>query len=198
MSNLVIPAAAALVGYAIGGPTGGSIGWTLGSAASAKDTVIEQPKVGDLRVQTSQYGIAIPYVIGTQRVAGNIIWAADKTEYQIKNKTGKGGGGGTVTISTGYKQSMLIAICKGPILGVSRVWADDKLIIDSRDTEKPLIGQLYLGTMTQEADPTYQSHVGVDNAPAYRGLAYFSLTDFDLGITARVPQFSFEVVGGVL
>lgn len=197
MSNLVIPAAAALVGYTFFGPTGGSIGWALGSSLSAQDTTIEQPKVGDLRVQTSQYGIAIPYVIGTQRVAGNVIWAAEKTEYQTKNRTGKGGGGGTVTITTGYKQSMLIAICKGPILGVSRVWADDKLIIDARNEAKPLIGQLYVGDMTQTPDPTYQSHVG-DDAPAYRGLAYISLTDFDLGVSARVPNFSFEVVGATL
>ena len=197
MSNLVIPAVGALIGGYFGGPTGASIGWALGSAASAKDTVIEQPKVGDLRIQTSQYGTAIPFVIGTQRLSGNIIWAANKTEYTTETKAGKGGGGGTVTVSTGYKQSMLIAICKGPILGVRKVWADGKLIIDCTSGSKPLIGQLYLGDDSQMPDPTYASHVGAD-APAYRGVAYFSLTDFDLGITGRVPQFSFEVVGGTI
>lgn len=196
MANLIIPAVGALVGSYFG-PTGAAIGWALGSASQAKNTSIEQPKVGDLRIQTSSYGTAIPFVIGKQRLAGNIIWAAPKTEYKSEAKVSAGKNSTTTTTSTGYKQSMLIAICKGPILGVSRVWADGTLIIDSRDTAKPLIGQLYIGDETQNPDPTYASHVGAD-APAYRGLAYFSLTDFDLGTSGRVPQFSFEVVGGNL
>ena len=194
MSNLIIPAVGAIVGGYIGGPTGASIGWALGSAASAKEQKIEQPKVGDLRIQTSSYGTAIPVVIGTQRLSGNIIWAANKTEYTTETRSGKGGGGGTVTVTTGYKQSMLIAICKGPIRGIRKVWADGKLIVAPG---RPSIGRLYLGTDDQLADPTYQSAVGAD-APAYRGIAYYSLTDFDLGISGRVPQFSFEVVGGKL
>lgn len=198
MANLVIPAVGALVGSYFG-PTGASIGWALGSALSAKDQTIEQPKVGDLRIQTSSYGTTIPYVIGSQRLAGNIIWAGPKQEYTTKHKssTGKGGGSSTVSVITGYKQSMLIAICKGPILGVRKVWSDGQLIIDCTSGSKPLIGQLYLGNDSQNLDPTYQSYVGSD-APAYRGIAYISLTDFDLGQSGRVPQFSFEVVGGEL
>lgn len=190
MSNLILPAAGAVIGGFMGGPTGAQIGWMLGSVAHASQQEIMQPKVGDLRIQTSQYGSVIPFVIGKQRISGNIIWADTKKEYQKKHRAGKGG---PTTISTGYTQSMLIALCKGPIVGVSRVWADGKLIIDSRDSAKPLIGQLYLGNDSQTADPTYQSVVGAD-APAYRGMAYISLTNFDLGLSGRVPQFSFEVV----
>lgn len=196
MANLIIPAVGAFVGSYFR-PTGAAIGWALGSSLQAKETSIEQPKVGDLRIQTSSYGTAIPIIIGKQRLAGNIIWAAPKTEYKSEAKVNAGKNSTTVTTSTGYKQSMLIAICKGPILGVSRVWADGTLIIDSRDAAKPLIGQLYVGNESQLQDPTYVSYVGAD-APAYRGLAYFSLTDFDLGTSGRVPQFSFEVVGGTL
>ena len=78
MANLVISAAGAAVGYFIGGPTGASIGWTLGSALGPRDKsgqVMSTPTVGDLRVQTSQYGVGIPVVVGKQRVAGNIFWA---------------------------------------------------------------------------------------------------------------------------
>ena len=199
MANLIIPGAAAAAGYLIGGPTGAQIGWMLGSALSASKQEIEQPKVGDLRVQTSQYGVPIPFIVGKQRVAGNIIWSDNKKEYSTEeSQGGKGGilGGGdqATIVTTGYTINMLIALCQGPILGVSRVWADGKLIIDSRSASKPLIGQLYLGNMSQTPDPTYESVVGAGNAPAYRGLAYFSLTNFDLGVTGRIPQFSFEVV----
>ena len=191
MANLVIPAAGAMVGSFFG-PYGAQIGWMLGSAFQTSKQEIQQAKLGDLLIQTSQYGVAIPFIVGKQRIAGNIIWAAPKKEYQKKHRAGKGG---PTTVSTGYTQSMLIALCKGPILGVSRVWADGTLIIDARDSTKPLIGQLYTGTEDQYPDPTYQSAVGAD-APAYRGLAYIALTDYDLGIQGRVPQFSFEVVKG--
>lgn len=192
MANLVIPAGAALVGYTFFGPTGAQIGWMLGSASQSSQQEIQQGTVGDLRVQTSAYGSAIPLIIGRQRVSGNIIWAADKKTYEKKHKSGKGG---PTTVTTGYTISCLIAISKGPILGISRVWADGNCIIDARNGAKPLIGQLYTGTADQMPDPTYQSHVGAD-APAYRGLAYIALTDFDLGVSGRLPQFNFEVVSG--
>ena len=192
MANLVIPAGAALVGYTFFGPTGAQIGWMLGSAYQGSQQEIQQGTVGDLRVQTSAYGGAIPLIIGRQRVSGNIIWAADKKTYEKKHKSGKGG---PPTVTTGYTISCLIAISKGPILGISRVWADGNCIIDARSGSKPLIGQLYTGTADQMPDPTYQSHVGAD-APAYRGMAYIALTDFDLGVSGRLPQFNFEVVSG--
>lgn len=196
MSNALVPLGTAVVGYFIGGPTGAQIGWMIGSAYQSSQQEIVQPSVGDLRIQTSQYGVPIPIIVGRQRVAGNIIWASEKSTYEIKQKTGKGGG--PTTVSTGYRISMLISLCKGPILGVSRVWADGKLIVDARTSGSNLPGELYLGNMSQNPDPTYQSHVGAD-APAYRGLAYMSLTDYDLGVSGRVPQFSFEVVkGGVI
>ena len=194
MANLVIPAASALAGYVFFGPTGAQIGWMLGSAYQTSQQEIKQGTVGDLRVNTSGYGTAIPIIFGRDRVAGNIIWTAGNKPYDIKTKSGKGG---PTTVTTGYKVSCLIAICQGPILGVSRVWANNELIIDARNGAKPLIGQLYTGTDTQTPDPTYQSHVGAD-APAYRGLAYISLTDFDLGVSGAMPQFSFEVVRGQL
>jgi hypothetical protein len=193
MANLIIPAAGALVGYAVGGPTGAQLGWVVGSAVATGRQEIRQGTIGDLRVQTAEYGVAIPYVVGRQRVSGNIIWAAEKKTYDIKTKTGKGG---PTTVSTGYTVSLLVAICAGPILGVSRVWANGDLIVDARTEAKPLPGQLYLGSLTQTADPTYQSAVGAANAPAYRGLAYMALTDFDLGASGVIPQFSFEVVRG--
>lgn len=203
MANLVISAAGAAVGYMIGGPTGASIGWMLGSALGPKpDTKMEPPSVGDLRVQTSQYGVGIPVCVGLQRVSGNIFWATDKTAHQQETKTGggKGGGGGSVTtVTTTYTTNLAIGICKGPILGIRRVWADGKLIIDATNEAKPLIGNLYTGSNTQLPDATMESHLGAGNVPAYRGLAYIVLTDFDLGQTGRIPMFSFEVIkeGGI-
>lgn len=203
MANLVISAAGAAVGYLVGGPTGASIGWTIGSALSAKDpqTAMSAPSVGDLKVQTSQYGVTIPVCVGLQRVSGNIFWATDKTAHTVKTKTNEGGkggltgGGGSVSmVSTTYSVNLAIGICKGPILGIRRVWADGKLIIDASTTANPLIGTLYVGDNTQLPDATMESHLGSGNVPAYRGLAYIVLSNYDLGVTGRIPMFSFEVI----
>ena len=192
MANLVISGIGAAVGGFYGGSTGAQIGWLLGSYIAGNDSSnIPQPKVADLRVQTAAYGGPIPVVFGKQRVAGNIIWAANKTTYTEK-KAGKGGSGGAAD-AIGYKVDMAIALCKGEIAGISRVWADGKLIVDAASDSKTLVGQLYTGSNTQNPDPTMESALGAGNVPAYRGLAYIVLNDYDLGVAGRIPVFSFEV-----
>jgi hypothetical protein len=165
----------------------------LGSAMGNNNEDIKQPQIGDLRTQTSQYGQTIPVVLGKQRVTGNIIWTTEKVPYEIRQPSG-GKGGGPDTVTTGYKISMAIILCQGPIDGISRVWADGKLIVDSSTTVKPLVGTVYVGDNIQGPDPTMESHLGAGNVPGYRGLAYTVLTDFDLGQAGRVPILSFEVL----
>ena len=190
MAQLAVPLAGAGLGFWIGGPVGAAIGWSLGAYATAEEPVIELP---DLRVQTSQYGTGLPFIAGKQRLSGNIIWSADKTTYTV-DEGGKGGPPGSN--QTGYKISIAIAICQGPILGISRVWEQGEIKADV-DNQPKLPGKLYLGSDTQTADPTIEAIEGVGNVPAYRGIAYMVLTDFDLGVSGAIPQFSFEVVKDV-
>lgn len=196
MSNLVISGVGAAIGYVVGGPTGAQIGWMIGSYLSADQNKPGQGTIADLRVQTASYGTNIPLVVGMQRVSGNIIWAANKVPYDIKSSSGKGG---SPVVGTGYKVSLAIALCKGPILGVRRVWQNGKVIVDASVDANALPGTLYLGDNTQNPDPTMQSALGAANVPAYRGLAYIVLNNFDLGQAGTIPQFSFEVVksGGI-
>ena len=198
MANLVISGVGAAAGYFIGGPTGAQLGWMLGSYLSADQAEPGQPTYGDLRVQTASYGTNIPVAVGVQRVAGNVIWASDKVPYETRSGGG-GKGGGPETVTVGYKVNMAIALCKGPILGIRRVWGDGQILVDATVDANPLIGTLYLGGNTQLPDPTMQSALGAGNVPAYRGLAYIVLSGFDLGVSGRIPMFSFEVIeqGGV-
>jgi hypothetical protein len=193
MANLVVPAASAGIGYLVAGSSGAQIGWMLGSAYQASNQIIKQPNTLSVIDQTAQYGNPIQFVVGKQRVAGNIIWASPKRKYDIKTKTGKGGG--PTTVSTGYKQDFAILICKGPITGITRVWANNLLIIDGRTTPANLIGNLYTGGSSQTPDPVMEAAEGVGNVPAYRDLAYIVCQDFDLGVSGAIPSFSFEVLG---
>ena len=272
MSNVLIPLGTAGLGYMIGGPIGGQIGWMIGSVYAASKQKITQPAAGDLLIQTASYGTPIPYVVGQQRIAGNIVWSSPKRTYTISTSNK----GQPTVNATGYKIDLLILICKGPIVGIRRVWANNNLIIDgsaltlgtitggsgyvsgtyptvpltggtgsgayasvvvtsgavtsvtmtfngygytsgdvlSADavnlggsgsgfqvpitaaaTAKPSLGTLYLGDNVQTADPTYEAAVGTGNAPAYRGCAYYSVKDLNLGTSGFIPQFSFEVLG---
>jgi len=192
MSNLVIPTAGAAIGFFLGGGTGAAIGWGIGSNYQAGKNAIEPDTLGDLRIQTSAYGTEIPVVTGKQRLAGNIIWATDKTPHE--EKQGGKGSGPESTITT-YTISMAIAICKGPILGITRVWEDGKLTADATGTQTKLPGTLYLGSDTQLVDPVMDA-AEVGGVPAYRGISYMVFEDFNLGADGRVPMFSFEVVTG--
>ena len=194
MARLAIPAGSAALGYFVGGATGAQVGWMLGSALSQDDADVSQPKIGDLRIQTSAYGITIPLISGKQRMSGNVIWSTDKVAHTVSQDGGGKGFNATPqnTVTT-YSISMAILICGGPVNGISRVWADGVLVSDYNSTRNKLPGKIYLGTDAQTPDPTITAKEGAGNVPAYRGIAYLVLTDYNLGAAGRVPNFSFEV-----
>ena len=76
MAQLVIAAAGAAIGFAIGGPTGAQIGFTLGSAIGAPTQKTKGPRLEDLKVSGTEYGQTIPYCEGVVRTAGQIVWAS--------------------------------------------------------------------------------------------------------------------------
>jgi len=200
MTQLVIPAIGGLMGTYFG-PVGSAIGWAIGSALTAQDQNIDvtnTQQIGDLRVQTSEYGITVPSIVGKQRVAGNVIWSEEKVPHTHTSEQEQGGKGGSTTTTTTsittYTVSMAILLCKGPILGIDKIWADGQLIIDSTAEAKPLIGTVYVGSNSQTPDPYMLGKIGAGSVPAYRGMAYIVLKDFDLGITGRIPNFTFRVL----
>lgn len=162
------------------------IGYLIGSYYANKDredNKTDDPK--DLRVQTSGYGKSIPRIVGKQRLAGNIIWSQPLKEYKWDDNV------------TGYKLTCAIALCEGPVLGWNRIWIDDELKVDCTDgTARKGVGKFYLGNYTQTADPTMESYEGAGNVPAYRGICYVVLNEFDLGPSDRIPKFEFQVLKG--
>src|SRR3990167_6049126 len=165
------------------------------------------PRLGDLKIQTSTYGSAIPRAYGTVRLAGNVIWGPPIVETATTTSTtsgGKGGGGGATQTQTTYSYSadFAVAICEGPIIGISRIWANGKLIHNLSATAS--IGSVlasdrdfsvYTGSETQTADPTMEAAEGAGNVPGYRGTAYVVFNDMALGeFGNRIPNIEFEVV----
>src|SRR3990167_2627441 len=218
MAALLLGVAGAAAGGVIGGTflgmSAASIGWMAGLAAHSllfpTSTDLPPafgPRLGDLKIQTSTYGSAIPRAYGTVRLAGNVIWAPPIVETATTTTTtsgGRGGGGGATQTQTTYSYSadFAIAICEGPIIGISRIWANGKLIHNLSATAS--IGSVlasdrdftvYLGSETQTADPTMEAAEGAGNVPGYRGTAYVVFNDMALGeFGNRIPNIEFEVV----
>jgi sugar lactone lactonase YvrE len=201
-------------GNPLGAAWGFSIGMSIGGAAFPTDLgTVNGPRLNDLQVQSSTVGAPIPLVYGTYAIAGNVIWSSGIIEKVSKKKQG-GKGGPTQTVKTySYSVNCAVGICEGPITGVRRVWADAKLIFDARpqfpdETNADYIARqfangkfldsatLYGGTEDQEPDPTIESYEGVGEVSAYRGLAYYVFSNFQLeDYGNRVPSFRFEVDG---
>ncbi len=196
MANVVLSA----VGRVIGGPYGAMIGAAIGTVA---DNYIfnarvrrEGPRLQDLSVQSSAYGLPVALVYGRTRVAGNVIWSTGLKEQRTEDKQGGGKGGSVTTVNYIYSASFAVAVSARPIRSVGRVWADGKLI---RGTAGQLtVGgrmRVYTGHEAQLPDPLIEAAQGVGQTPAYRGLAYVVFEDMALADFAnRIPLLTFEVV----
>jgi hypothetical protein len=196
-------------GAAIGGPIGAAVGGAIGNAVGwwlfPEQITAEGPRLSELTVQASTYGVTVPVVYGQWRLTGNIIWAADIRETRQERDAGGKGGPQQTQVSYTYDASFAVGLCEGPIAGVLRIWADSRLVYDvsaTADAEAVAasinVGDVitvYTGTQTQMPDPTIEAALGVGNVPAYRGLAYVVFRDLALGDYGnRIPNLSFEVV----
>lgn len=223
MAQLAIGLAGAGIGFFLGGPAGAAIGWSLGAgvggylfAPSGPD--IEGPRLSDLRAQSSTYGSPIPEVLGTDRVAGIVLWMPKLIEVKETDEVGgKGGGGGQEVTSYAYFANAAIGIARGEVGAIGRVWADGKVIYDAREendgpttaagyagiggagsiTKGSSAARLYYGTEGQEPDPLIEAAVGVGNTPGYLDWCYLVLERFPLkDYGNRLPSFTFEVMTG--
>lgn len=221
MGQLITTVVGGVVGFLIGGPMGAAIGMSLGGMVGATlfGPTIKGPRLNDLKVTSSTYGIAIPEIYGTTRVSGNLIWTTGIKETKHTRRAGKGGP--KVTTYT-YDATFAVGLCKGPITSILRVWADSKLIYDrsnnstrnplpvvnngitgptflsfianKKDKKKNLMMRVYRGTEDQLPDSLMEADKGAGNVSAHRGLAYvvferMQLADFG----NRIPQLTFEI-----
>lgn len=190
MATLVL----STVGSALGGPVGGAIGSLLGQ------TIDQQllgpgprhgPRLGDLSVQTSSYGTAIPKLFGRMRVAGSVIWATDLQESSV-TQAAKGDPG---SVAYSYSVSLAVALSSRPIIAIKRIWADGKLIRDAAGEFSVSTAFRYTtGSEDAEPDALISSIEGIATTPAYRGTALAIFEHLELAeFGNRIPFLTFEV-----
>src|SRR3954468_804611 len=84
-------------------------------------------EISGFRVQSSVYGLPVPVVYGTARIAGNLIDFVPGKAIPVKPQTSKW----APSVVTGYTylNSLALALCEGTIAGIGNAWAD-------KDTKK--------------------------------------------------------------
>jgi len=166
------------------------MGGILGGGSNAK----QQRAVGSLQFQTSQAGGVIPLIYGTTKVSPNLLDYDDFTATASKQGGGKGKGGGGGKGGGQqymYSASFIMGLCQGPIAGLGLAWWDKNI---GTTTGLPSISSINLGGDGQTIDP-YWSGAHPAKALGYSGTAHIVFANYQLGNTATLPNFNFEVIG---
>ena len=191
----------ATAGGALGGSVLGPIGRFLGTEAgmflgSKLDNALfglnrsvstaHSSKLRELNIQTVTYGKVIPLIYGNAKIAGNIIWAMPLKEVNEKATANIGRFRENETKYVTYA-TFAVAICKGVATELINIYANDHPV-DKFSTKY----RFYRGTEDQEPDPLISNIEGV--TPAYRGLVYIVIEDFQLSKYGnKIPNFTFEI-----
>ncbi|MCC6926108.1 phage tail protein [Novosphingobium sp.] len=192
MATIILSA----VGSIFGGPIGGTIGAIIGREIDYmifKPPAQEGPRLTELKITSSSYGMPVARQFGRMRAPGQIIWSTDLVEHKDKQSSGKHG---PSVITYTYSASFAVALSSRPIRSVGRIWADGKLLRGaSGDLKVGGTFRLHTGEGDQPQDALIAAAEGASRCPAYRGLAYAVFEDLQLSEYGnRIPTLSFEVI----
>lgn len=148
-------------------------------------------KILGIQLNSATYGVVVPLVLGTSRIAGNIIdyydfKAIPHTETQ---RTGKGGHTTIKNTSYTYEAAVLIGLAEGPSGGIGKIWVNG----EKAGGLSSLNLTLFSGTYGQ-ASWSYTQSKHPEKALPYSGLAYVAGV-IDLGESGTPPVFNFEYKG---
>jgi len=145
--------------------------------------------LNSIPVNSSRYGQPVSLVYGMQRIPLTLLWyGAFTATAQSTSSGGKGGGGRTIS-GYNYTASCVLGLCEGPISAVNQVWKDKG--ITTLANEDLL---LFYGTGGQSPWAYLTSNFPGQAVP-YDHTAYIGAQNMNLGSSASIPNFTFEVQG---
>ena len=103
----------------VGGWLAGGV--VIGGLLGGRHSSIRANKVSEFSVSTAKYGEVVPEILGTTRIAGNVLYYDDFKAHKHKQH-GKGGFGGGGTKYYTYTVAAIIGLCEGEINGIKQIW----------------------------------------------------------------------------
>ena len=206
----------AIIGYVIGGPYGAFVGFSIGAGiGSYIDPFIPDvpqpgaPDKAELNFNKNEYGAVIPEVLGTTKIAGNILENYLNSVKELTETQEIGGKGGKeyVTYTTGYEyyEYWILGICVGPIDSLLAIYKDDILLFEG---ELENDGSASV-SFNIEGFGTISFYWGNDNSDfhggggasdgrgehpmAYRNMCHAHMRKCYLGKYNRIPTLEFVV-----
>lgn len=161
-----------------------------GIFGGGKSISTETERIGQMQIQTSAYGTAMPILYGTGRVVAKVLDYDDFTAipHTTTQQSGKGGGGSTISQTTyTYTAMVILALTEGPIVAVNQVWRDKEIGSASGYGFTILTG-------TRPQTPwSYLTSKHPTKAAGYAGFAMACTAAADLGSSGTLKNHSFEV-----
>ena len=160
-----------------------------------QNIVTRADKISEFTVNTAEYGSSVPEVIGTTRISGNVIYYDDFTAHEHKEttKSGKGGRSKQTNITYTYTVAVIFGLCEGTIDRIGKVWRNKEVYTYPHEKIELTC---FKGTQNQQPW-AYVVGKHPNKAMPYAGLAYMAGI-VDMGTSASLPQFNFEVYGKLL
>lgn len=212
MARMALTVVGGVVGSFVGMPQlGAMIGSVVGSfveRAMMPDTY--GPKLDDTKVSINSYGAPVGIAYGMGDFQCEQIWVKGGERQARETSQSSGGKGGPSYITTQYYATFAALICDSEIGGIRRIFLGRELVYDGTSEALsaaiiggdplPLTGAVegvtfraYLGTATQQPDPSIQAEN--PQASAYRGFAYIVFDDLPLeSFGNEIPPVFVEVV----
>lgn len=154
-------------------------------------TAKAKPSYTGIQLNTSASTVCLALIAGMARASINLWDYVDFASHEQKVSGGKGFGGSATSFT--YSASPIMGLCEGGpdgIAGIARAWKDQGV----EATFASFGLTLFTGTIPQ-APWGYMASAHADHARGYPGGAYLAKENLDLGSSAALPAFSFEIQG---
>jgi hypothetical protein len=148
-------------------------------------------KIFGIQLNSATYGVVVPIVLGTSRIAGNIIDYYDfkAIPHTESERTGKGGHTTIKNTSYTYEAAVLFGLAEGPSGGIGKVWANGEKVSGLATLNLTLFNGAH-----GQAPWSYTQSRHPGKALPYSGLAYAAGV-IDLGESGTPPVLNFEYKG---
>ncbi len=142
-------------------------------------------KYSQLQVSTSQLDIPIALFWGQRRISPNCVWYSDFQSH--KQSAGKGGGKAT---GYTYSASLILGLGEGVMSSPLNVWGPSST---TTVTTLAKLGLAFMSGTSSQAVWSYLTSNHPSQALAYMDTAYVYGININLGSSASVPDYGFEI-----